>query len=48
MNVMIKFNDKLKRKSKSWNVFLVAQTAVKRHGNKNKKQEPTHKKITEK
>ena len=44
MKVMIKFNDKLKRKSKGWNALLFAQTSVKRHENKNKKQESTYKK----
>ena len=44
MKVMIKFNDKLKRKSKGQKAFLFAQTSVKRHENKNKKQESTYKK----
>ena len=43
MIIMIKFNDQLERKQTGQNKFLVAQTTVYRHGNKNKKQRSTNK-----
>ena len=41
---MIKFTVQLKRKQTGQNGFLVAQTTVKRHENKNTKQRSTNKK----
>ena len=41
---MIKFTIQLKRKQTGQNGFLVAQTTVKRHENKNTKQRSTNKK----
>ena len=43
--MVLKFNDQLERKQTCQNKFLVAQTTVKRHENKNKKQRSTKKKI---
>ena len=51
MIIIIKFNDQLERKQTGWNGFLVVQTTVKRHKNKNKKtkiNQQTIIKITEK
>ena len=40
----MKFNDQLERKQTGQNGFLVAQTTVKRHENKSKKQRSTNEK----
>ena len=40
---MLNFNDQSERKQTGENGFLVAQTTVKRHENKNKKQRSTNK-----